>query len=411
MLEDNPTSNDKSHSRNSRKTNFAIDDNDANVNLVKPENLIFLSLKFNNKDVNALLDSGASYSFINSSLLPDSGVQLCSDAIMSVTGYGDVLKQTKGMVQLNICLFGHTTSHSFHVLAESDLKYEMILGLDFFKSRKVIVDSDQKSIKINNLDKSVILLSFNEQNQISKVRHERIPVFAATTQTLQINTMSLMPINLSHSTDCCDSLCYFEQDTVNSQITSFEGIFEKGDSSEVMIGNSNKKKCTVKKGDLLGYVSNLLTIDVDDNKEYWTIDELKKKVILDNSTLSPDEIKDIYDMLFKVNQTLSMGDKDIGKANVTPHHIELTDYTPIWQRPRSFAEPINREIEKQCEELLLSDIIEHSNSSWASPCVPVRKPDGQLRLCIDYRKLNAVTKTEKFPMPNLNHRLYRIGEA
>ena len=112
-------------------------------------------------------------------------------------------------------------------------------------------------------------------------------------------------------------------------------------------------------------------------------------------------------MLLKVNQALSTGDHDIGDARVEPHKIELNNSTPIWQKPRTFAQPVNEEIEKQCKELLFNDIIEYSNSRWSSPCVPVRKPDGSLRLCIDYRKLNAETKTEKFPMPNLNSCIYK----
>lgn len=114
----------------------------------------------------------------------------------------------------------------------------------------------------------------------------------------------------------------------------------------------------------------------------------------------------VRQMLMKVKNVLSTGDRDIGSVKIKPHHIELLDNTPIWQKPRQFAKPVEDEIENQCQELLSNDIIEYSNSNWSSPCVPVRKPDGSLRLCIDYRKVNMVTRTEKFPMPNLNNCLY-----
>ena len=92
---------------------------------------------------------------------------------------------------------------------------------------------------------------------------------------------------------------------------------------------------------------------------------------------------------------------------ITPHHIDLTDNTPIWQKHRNFAEPITREIEAQCRELLDGDIIEHSNSEWSSPVIPVCKVDGMLRLCVDYRKVNSVTRTQHFPMPNLVQEVYK----
>ena len=95
-------------------------------------------------------------------------------------------------------------------------------------------------------------------------------------------------------------------------------------------------------------------------------------------------------------------------TEVTPQRIVLTDTTPIWQKPRRFADPLNEEIEKQCKELELQNIIEKANSAYSSPIVPVRKPDGSLRMCLDYRKVNSFTKPEKFPMPNLSDSIYGV---
>ena len=93
-------------------------------------------------------------------------------------------------------------------------------------------------------------------------------------------------------------------------------------------------------------------------------------------------------------------------ASIRPHEIELTDNTPIWQKPRSFSDPVNQELDRQCQELEALDIIEKSDSPWSSPIVPVRKPDGSLRMCVDYRRLNKVTKTMHFPMPNVTDAVY-----
>ena len=47
--------------------------------------------------------------------------------------------------------------------------------------------------------------------------------------------------------------------------------------------------------------------------------------------------------------------------------------------------------------MLESDLIESSNSEWSSPCILVLKPDGSYQFCTDFRKLNAVTKSDSFP--------------
>ena len=156
----------------------------------------------------------------------------------------------------------------------------------------------------------------------------------------------------------------------------------------------------------------LMNFEVQNDKcDNWTLEKLRSKIKILHPLRDNDKKTVVYDMLLGVVDALSTGDADIGLAAVVQHHIELTDYTPIWQKPRVFAEPVNKEIEEQCQELLNNDIIEYSDSSWSSPCVPVRKPDDKLRLCIDYRKVNKVTKTMKFPMPNLNHFLYKAKDV
>ena len=51
------------------------------------------------------------------------------------------------------------------------------------------------------------------------------------------------------------------------------------------------------------------------------------------------------------------------------------------------------------KEQLKAGIIQESSSPWASPIVYVRKKDGTLRPCVDYRRLNEVTEKDAYPLP------------
>jgi hypothetical protein len=138
----------------------------------------------------------------------------------------------------------------------------------------------------------------------------------------------------------------------------------------------------------------------------WTQQRIVSEIPLDG--LDNTQAQLIQQMLLSRSRVLSRGDSDIGMAAVTRHRIELHDETPIRQKPRRFPDPIVEAVEQQCHELEALDIIERSKSPWSSPIVPIRKKDGSIRLCIDYRKLNSVTKADRFPMPNLNGLVYSL---
>ena len=61
--------------------------------------------------------------------------------------------------------------------------------------------------------------------------------------------------------------------------------------------------------------------------------------------------------------------------------------------------------------MLENELIEPSNSEWSSPCILVLKPDGSFQFCTDFRKLNAVTKSDSFPIPRIDDCIDKIGHA
>ncbi|XP_077277424.1 uncharacterized protein LOC143905721 isoform X1 [Temnothorax americanus] len=92
-----------------------------------------------------------------------------------------------------------------------------------------------------------------------------------------------------------------------------------------------------------------------------------------------------------------------GNCDVLCHTIELCDSHPIKQVPRRIPLHLRTEVNKILEEMKDQKVIEESSSPWVSPVVLVKKKDGSIRFCVDYRRVNAVTKKDSFPLPRIDN--------
>jgi len=68
-------------------------------------------------------------------------------------------------------------------------------------------------------------------------------------------------------------------------------------------------------------------------------------------------------------------------------------------------------LKAEIDYMLENRIIEPSFSDWSSPCILVPKPDGTFHFCTDFRKLNTVTKTDSFPLPQIEDCIDRVGKV
>ena len=91
--------------------------------------------------------------------------------------------------------------------------------------------------------------------------------------------------------------------------------------------------------------------------------------------------------------------------------IDIGNNVPIKMKP--YRTPIkNREvIDKAINEMLDADVIKRSRSPWSFPEVIVDKKDGSKRFCVDFRKLNQITKKNSYPLPLIDDILALLGKA
>ena len=138
-------------------------------------------------------------------------------------------------------------------------------------------------------------------------------------------------------------------------------------------------------------------------------EELQKLVEQAKPVLGSEHIDKFIHLLHNYQDIFSTRSDPLGQTDIVYHDIK-TSGTPIKMSYRRIPAGLRQEAIEEEERMKKLDVIEPSDSPWAAPVVLVRKKDGTLRYCIDYRKLNAVTQKDSYPLPNMQDCLESLAE-
>ena len=377
--------------------------------------LMYLNVNINGVEVQGLVDTGAQRTLVHYSIVKMCGLEKFIDnsqqfklkAIGEVEGI-----VTDGMISITFAV-NNIVMESITCLVVPNsiaMSNPIILGMDFLSENRLLVNPSKRLItrELKNGTKCDIYLSEKGQYEKTMLRSVRCvaveKVSLAPGETKRVEVESIDPDLEEYFLGHRDLLYCEMSPKKKFKVTS--GIVSS-DSLSMVVSETRGKPMHIQQGDVVGVVSTVHIIDEEDQPdESWTYHRIKEEVTLPDLTDSQRER--VWSMISQSKSCLSKNSQDVGMAAITAHTIRLHDETPIYQRPRRFPEPITEEIERQCLELYDMDIIEPSTSAFASPVVPVRKSDGTIRLCVDYRKLNQVTKPDRSPIPNLTDSVYGL---
>ena len=117
--------------------------------------------------------------------------------------------------------------------------------------------------------------------------------------------------------------------------------------------------------------------------------------------LQATEKEKIKQLLVKYRDSFSKDEWDLGLTHLAVHPINTGSAEPIKQPPRRVPLAYAAEEKQAIEDLKAKGVIRESISPWASPIVLVRKKDGGVRPCVDYRRVNQLVKPDGFPLPRI----------
>ncbi|GFW50629.1 hypothetical protein TNCV_2889311 [Trichonephila clavipes] len=314
------------------------------------ENGIFIMGHVNELPCNMIIDTGANVSIIRN----------------------DLAQKLKEKLIWTPIKFGDTTYQ--HAVYVADIADPFILGLDFLKEHGFTLDFNKNELR-----------SIHEEVTIFKIEHRSESIRQVTANeniTIPPRTEIIVPGYIGNDVSFNSGLIGSAENKANGLLIASTLV----DLSRKTIPSSNV--CLQSSSLLLSNSPQQLTPD-----------------LLENAELSPEQKNSAERLFQEFEDVFSRNSSDIGHTTVTQHRIDTADHPPIKQHPRRLPFAKQEEVGTLLREMQENDIIEPSSSPWASPIVLVRKKDGSTRFCVDYRKLNDVTKKDSYPLPRIDDTL------
>jgi len=167
--------------------------------------------------------------------------------------------------------------------------------------------------------------------------------------------------------------------------------------------NVTTQPLELKEGKILSLLQPVTTVGTGNLPEP-AIADVKLKVLQDLVDTVDDEVPAeargrLMQLLIDYCGVFSFDEADLGRTSVIKHSIDTQGARPVRQ-PLRRQPPVHQEaIRDHVQTMLKQGVIEHAQSPWAINLVLVKKKDGSLRCCVDYRQLNDLTTKDAYPLP------------
>ena len=374
-------------------------------------NLLVIKISIEGRQVNALVDTGASASLIENKHA--SGTRCPTRTLFKTAGNGVI--QSNNVVKQKIEIGGKILEAKMAVVQELNIPgIGVILGMETIKQCEFQIKIGREcEIKMGLKKIPIVFRTFSrnvnvmvkEEDTNKVTAHESITIEKGTARKILVKVMDerlwegvpvvIEPCKKLKNLLLPDQLALVRQGMMHFMIANFtQGVLEVQKGDEVgVIGSvlTNENEC-----ESLHEINTLQT-----NKD----DEFRKLV---ESNTPKAYANGILELVSLFRQTFVVGSEPTGYCDALPFQIDTGGASPIAQRPYRVPVAKQDEVNKQLGKMEEEGVIRTSKSPWASPLVVVKKKDGSLRLCVDYRKLNHVTRGDAFPLPSIDELLVKV---
>ena len=370
----------------------------------------FIPGKVEGRPVQFLLDTGCTTNLLAKHVFDRLPERVRSQK-QDYASYGLLADGTRlpffGMVRLAVRLQQVKVEETFVV---SQISEDAILGMPFLVEQGCSMDFTKPVIQLGGHEvKCTDRLGRLLFNRIQALKGEVIPPRSEVTLLCRVASKSYCPVGLVEPLPGGVPLA-----------TSLNQPDEKG-RLIVRCLNPTDQPVELKNGTTIGTYTGVEDEEVDDRPSldapesqsdmYEVPAHLQELFAAAQPNCeTADQEEQLAQLLRRYADVFSTGEGDVGLTKLVEHSIPTAPGTrPIRQPPHRLGPEKEAEAEKQVQELLQKGMIEPASGAWSSPVVLVKKKDQSWRFCVDYRRLNAATQQDAYPLPRIDESLEALA--
>ena len=219
-----------------------------------------------------------------------------------------------------------------------------------------------------------------------------------------------------------DGLMLFTQGKQVPELVIADSAVEVGESGcvTVVVENHGGEVVRLSEGEWLGEVTPVEVVETRENggkervvrqlelspkEAEGRTKRLLEQLQLQLNRLGEEDKVKLASILCSYSDVFALTSSELGATSITRHSIDTGGHSPIHQPLRRMPFALRPQVDKMVHEMLDQGVIQHSSSPWSSPVVLVKKKDNSMRFCVDYRRLNSITKLDEYPLPRIDDTL------